>query len=97
MAKQRELKGRYVSFLFLKISPEYYAIDSKKRVRGQPNVNGKEYASMRIPTPPLPEQHRIVAKVDELMDLCDTLRARLDDAQITQIQLADAIVEKAVM
>lgn len=36
------------------------------------------------------------AKVDELMALCDTLKARLYDAQTTQIHLADVIVEQAV-
>lgn len=46
--------------------------------------------------PPLAEQHRIVAKVDELMALCDALKARIAAAQITQLQLADAIVEQAV-
>jgi len=30
------------------------------------------------------------------MALCDTLKARLNDAQTTQVQLADTIVEKAV-
>lgn len=42
------------------------------------------------------EQHSIVAKVDELMTLCDALKARLADAQTTQLHLADAIVEQAV-
>ena len=56
-----------------------------------------DIGEMVIPLPPLPEQHRIVAKVDELMAICDTLKARLNDAQTTQIQLADAIVEQAVM
>lgn len=46
--------------------------------------------------PPLEEQHRIVAKVDELMALCDQLKARLTDAQTTQLHLTDAIVEQAV-
>jgi len=49
-----------------------------------------------IPLPPLAEQHRIVAKVDELMALCNTLKARLADAQAIQLHLADAIVEQAV-
>lgn len=49
-----------------------------------------------IPIPPLNEQHRIVAKVDELMALCDALKARIAAAQTTQLQLADAIVEQAV-
>jgi type I restriction enzyme, S subunit len=42
------------------------------------------------------EQNRIVAKVDELMALCETLKARLNNAQTTQNQLTDAIVEQAV-
>ena len=46
--------------------------------------------------PPLKEQHRIVAKVDELMALCDQLKARLSDAQTTQLHLADAVVENAL-
>jgi type I restriction enzyme, S subunit len=49
-----------------------------------------------VPLPPLAEQYRIVAKVDELMTLCDTLKERLHDAQIIQVQLADAIVEQVV-
>ncbi|RTR34755.1 restriction endonuclease subunit S [Shewanella atlantica] len=46
--------------------------------------------------PPLEEQNRIVAKADELMALCDQLKARLSDAQTTQLHLTDAIVEQAV-
>ena len=49
-----------------------------------------------IALPPLPEQHRIVAKVDELMALCDTLKTNLQNAQTTQLALADALVEQAV-
>jgi len=52
--------------------------------------------SKLIAVPSLAEQHRIVAKVDELMTLCDALKARIQDAQTTQTQLADAIVEQAV-
>ena len=49
-----------------------------------------------IPFPPLAEQHRIVVQVDKTMALCDALKARLADAQATQLHLADAIVEQAV-
>jgi type I restriction enzyme, S subunit len=49
-----------------------------------------------MPLPPLAEQHRIVAKVDELMAICDTLKAGINVAQTTQIHLADAIIEQAV-
>jgi len=52
--------------------------------------------SYPVSLPPLAEQHRIVAKVDELMALCDKLKSRLCDAQTTQLHLADALVEQAI-
>lgn len=61
-----------------------------------PKLNIDSLSLMVVPVPPLAEQHRIVAKVDELMVLCDNLKARISDAQTTQIHLADAIVEQAV-
>ena len=45
-----------------------------------------------VPLPPLAEQHRIVAKVDELMTLCDELEARLDQRQKTATRYADAAI-----
>ena len=66
-----------------------------KQQCGQANVNGTIMKSMLVPICPIEEQHRIVAKVDELMTLCDQLKARLTDAQTTKLHLTDAIVEQA--
>ena len=49
-----------------------------------------------LPLPPLAEQKRIVAKVDELMSLCDQLSTRLQASQTTQLNLAEALVEGAL-
>jgi type I restriction enzyme S subunit len=49
-----------------------------------------------FPVLPLLEQYCIVAKVDQLMALCDQLKARLQQAQQTQLHLADALVEQAL-
>ncbi|EGW23641.1 restriction endonuclease subunit S [Methylobacter tundripaludum] len=51
---------------------------------------------MVIPLPPLAEQHRIVAKVDELMALCDQLKTRITEANQLQQKLADVVVERAI-
>ncbi len=52
--------------------------------------------SLPIPVPPLLEQERIVAKVDELMALCDRMKKRIADAGALQRKLADVIVAQAV-
>jgi type I restriction enzyme, S subunit len=62
----------------------------------QANIGMVALNNWVLPLPPVEEQHRIVAKVDELMALCDALKERFNDAQNTQIHLADAIVEQAV-
>jgi len=67
-----------------------------KQQCGQANVNGTIMRNMIVPVPPIKEQHRIVAKADEMMTLCNTLKAGLNNAQTTQVQLADVIVEQAV-
>jgi type I restriction enzyme S subunit len=67
-----------------------------KQQCGQANVNGTIMKSMLVPICSLEEQHRIVAKVDELTTLCDQLKARLTDAQNTKLHLTDAIVDQAV-
>jgi len=51
---------------------------------------------MPYPLPPIAEQHRIVAKVDQLMAFCDQLKARLNQARQVHEQLANALVEQAV-
>ncbi|WP_290705729.1 restriction endonuclease subunit S [Amphritea sp.] len=60
------------------------------------NLGLKAMNAMPIALPPLEEQHRIVSKIDQLMTLCDQLKARLQDAQKAQLHLADALVEQAV-
>ena len=49
-----------------------------------------------IPIPPLSEQQRIVAKVEELMAICDQLKEKLQQSQKTQVQLTDALVDRAL-
>ena len=47
--------------------------------------------------PPIEVQNQAVEKVDELMALCDAMKAQFRTAQTTQLQLADVLAEQAVM
>ena len=49
-----------------------------------------------FPFPPVEEQKRIVAKVEELTTLCDQLKQRLQTAQQTQQHFTDAVVTGAL-
>jgi len=67
-----------------------------KKQTGQANVNGTALKNMLIPLPPLAEQHRIVAKVDALMALCDGLEASLTATAATRLRLLDALLAEAL-
>ncbi len=56
------------------------------------NLGLKAINDLPIALPPLAEQHRIVSKVDELMTLCNQLKARIQQAGQHQRQLADVFV-----
>ena len=47
-----------------------------------------------IPLPPWGEQKRIVAKVDELMALCDELEARQQERRAVHVHLNDAALDR---
>ncbi|MCU1325348.1 MAG: restriction endonuclease [Bryobacterales bacterium] len=51
---------------------------------------------LRLPVPPLAEQHRIVAKVDELMALCDQLQAQLATTQTESRRLLESVLRSAL-
>ena len=61
---------------------------------GIKHFTGKGLAAYSFPLPPLAEQHRIVAKVDELMTLCDRLEANLSTGDETQGRLVEAVLHK---
>jgi type I restriction enzyme S subunit len=63
---------------------------------GNWGISASNLKEIRFPLPPLAEQRRIVAKVNELMALCDRLEASLDDAAVTRRRLLDALLAEAL-
>jgi type I restriction enzyme S subunit len=60
------------------------------------NVSLDDIQNLVVPLPPLAEQHRIVAKVDELMALCDQLEQQLSQADQQRRRLLEAVLAEAL-
>lgn len=88
--------GEYVLRALKGIKPEML-----KRVQrsshGTCRLEGSDYSDFPIPIPPLTEQHRIVAKVDALMALCDRVEASLITTAATRRRLLDAFLSDALV
>jgi type I restriction enzyme S subunit len=63
---------------------------------GTCRIEGSDYSDFLIPVPPLYEQGRIVAKVNELMALCDRLESSLTTADDTRRRLLEALLAEAL-
>lgn len=74
----------------------YYAEVAGGTSASMKNVSREQILNLPIALPPIFEQHRIVAKFDELMGLCDRLKDRLGQARQVHEHLANALVEQAV-
>jgi type I restriction enzyme, S subunit len=62
----------------------------------QPTIPLRPLRNFLVPLPPLAEQHRIVAKVDELMTLCDQLEAQLTTTEADSRRLLEAVLHEAL-
>ena len=65
--------------------------DTKAAIKGA-TLNRESISKIMIPLPPLAEQHRIVAKVDELMALCD----RLEEARTAREDTRDRLTKASL-
>jgi len=61
-----------------------------------PRLRTEDAVLAPFPLPSLAEQHRIVAKVDELMAMCDKLKNRITITATTRRQLLEATLQEAL-
>jgi type I restriction enzyme S subunit len=85
---------------FLILFPAFFMnTDTLTNLQGtaQKNIPGVGVLrELPFPLPPLPEQHRIVAKVGELMALCDRLESQLVTIQTENHRLLEALLQQAL-
>jgi len=70
--------------------------DASKQTTNLASINMTQLRGCPIPLPPLAEQHRIVARVDALMALCDQLESSLTTATTTRSRLLEALLHEAL-
>ncbi|KJH84100.1 restriction endonuclease [Pseudomonas fluorescens] len=74
---------------------EYFA-GSSKQTTNLASINMTQLRACAFPLPPLGEQQRIIAKVDQLMALCEQLKTRITQARQLNEQLASTLVERSL-
>lgn len=67
------LTGLYNLYLFWYFSASKTILINQAEGGAQPNISRDKIRNHIIPLPPLPEQRRIVEKLDQLLPLCDSL------------------------
>jgi type I restriction enzyme S subunit len=70
--------------------------DCSKQTTNLASINMTQLRSCPLPLPPLAEQHRIVAKVDELMAHCDQLEQQLSQTDQQRRRLLEAVLAEAL-
>ncbi|MGZ3757897.1 MAG: restriction endonuclease subunit S [Mucilaginibacter sp.] len=85
----------FYMFWYLNEMSEIKAIDTKG-VAGQANISVTQAHNMKIPLPPLAEQHRIVQKLEQLMQTCDALEASIKQSQQQNDHLLQQVLREAL-
>ena len=94
----RGTQAAFLSEFLLKSLQSSVAQSVVQKARGgaMNNISLNDIRNFVVPLPPIAEQHRIVAKVDQLMAVCDQLEARLSTGDDTRRRLLDALLHEAL-
>jgi len=86
------ISGRFIT-LCLNAGATAKFLESAKSgmASSQVNITQANLCVAPIPIPPLNEQNRIVAKIDEIVAVCESLKIKIQHSQVTKVALADSL------
>jgi len=76
-----QIHPQFLNTAFKELRVSGYFVSIAQRAINQSSINQKNLGKTLIPIPPFAEQKRIVAKVDDLMTLCDRLEAQQQERE----------------
>lgn len=86
---------KYISYCLQSPQLRQVIENIARSTSGVNNINSKELASLEIPLPPLPEQHEIVRRVEQLFAYADTIEKQVNNALARVNNLTQSILAKA--
>lgn len=82
-------------FLYQFLKSQYAVINSNPRGTGIPHVDPEVFWNIEAPLPPLPEQNRIVAKLDQILPRVEVCKSRLNNLPAMLKQFRTSILISA--
>ena len=82
-------------YYFLKSKSAWY-LKEASRGQGQPNLNTDIIALTPFPLPPLVEQHRIVMKLEQVMEYCNDLELSIKESETQNEKLLQQVLREAL-
>lgn len=84
----------YIHFLYWLLKAT--DLQQNNNATAQPVISGGKVYPLVVGLPPLPEQKRIVAKVDRLMSLCDELEGKLKEVRSRNEKLMEVAAQEVL-
>lgn len=89
--------GINADYVYLFLRSPMFAVEGESRMTGtagQKRLPTEFFATRAFPLPPTVEQTQIVAKVDELMALCDQLEKQQEARRTLQVKARKALIQR---
>jgi type I restriction enzyme S subunit len=93
--KHKMLLNNFIMYL-LSSKPMFIVLSKLLRGMTRLRINTTQLKNLPIPLPPLSEQHRIIQKLEELMQYCDELEASIKQSEIQNEKLLQQVLKEAL-